>query len=110
MDSGGICAQEVQSFVPSSQGELGTAKGFVADKRGTAAIALATKTAACTADVAFKVSLDNLKYNEECYDYRAQEDFISAEGTCISATTDSATAEQAVSTTQPRQNQHWPLQ
>jgi len=100
MDSGENCAQEGQSFVPSSQGELDTAKEVVTDKEGAAAIALAAKTAACTADVAFIVSLDNLKSNEECYDYRAQEKFISAESTCVSATADSATADEAVSIAQ----------
>merc|ERR1712166_1614716 len=96
-DKGEECAQEGQNMVTSTQGTLTAAKKASEEKNGEAKTALEAKNTACTAAVAFDVTLDIL-VSKECYEYTSETSYTSAKAACGSATASSTKADQAAST------------
>merc|ERR1712166_1415567 len=96
-DKGEECAQEGQNVVTSTQGTLTAAKKASEEKNGEAKTALEAKNTACTAAVAFDVTLDIL-VSKECYEYTSETSYTSAKAACGSATASSTKADQAAST------------
>merc|ERR1712166_1249535 len=76
-DKGEECAQEGQNVVTSTQGTLTAANKASEEKNGEAKTALEAKNTACTAAVAFDVTLDIL-VSKECYEYTSETSYTSA--------------------------------
>merc|ERR1712166_80402 len=93
-DTGAECAQEGQEMVTSTQGTLTAAKKASEEKNGEAKTALEAKNTACTAAVAFDVTLDIL-VSKECYEYTSETSYTSAKAACGAATASSTKADQA---------------
>jgi len=93
-DKGEECAQEGQNVVTSTQGTLTAAKKASEEKNGEAKTALEAKNTACTAAVAFDVTLDIL-VSKECYEYTSETSYTSAKAACGAATASSTKADQA---------------
>jgi len=99
IDTGATCAQQGQTLVGTTQVTLTAALADLATKQATAATALITKNTACSASVTFAVNLDILEATA-CYDYTNEGTYISADGACVLATTDLATADADVASAQ----------